>query len=332
MLSNEISQRLFAHQLEQPRSILCLYASWPLAIIALTVAMFDSAAAEWESVLLELVTAMALIVTPAFFKTEHRFKLVRLIFSALIFSGFLLVLLLRSDSPLGLVWLPVFPMLASFMLGQKTALAMLVAMWLCFLLLAPLEQLGVHLSVMLLCTMAVSTIIATIYEWALSMYHARLSHLIEKDPLTGIANRRAMLAHLDSLAFSEAPLATMMIDIDHFKQINDRDGHQLGDAVLMQVGSTIAAQLRGDQRGGRWGGDEFLLLLPGVDGELARQIGERLRQQLQRDGGPNLSIGVAVRQVGEDIHALVHRADQALYRAKSDGRNRISIAPPPANA
>ena len=118
-----------------------------------------------------------------------------------------------------------------------------------------------------------------------------------------------------------------MIDLDHFKQINDSKGHTAGDQVLKTIGMVIESQLRDQQRGGRWGGDEFLVILPQVNESLAQQVAARLHTKIQLADGPAISIGVATRRPGEDIHRVVHRADKALYQAKNEGRNQVRSAP-----
>ncbi len=317
---------LFDHQLEQPRSILCFYAAWPIAALLIPMAVVDWLAGEFETVLVEIVGALIFFSVPFFFKSEHRYDLVRNAFSIVVFSGFLVTLFLRLDSPPGQMWLPLFPIFAYILLGDRTGHPMVIVMWLLFLLFAPFSELGLHNSVMLGCGLMISTVIANKYEWALHLYHARLSQLAEKDPVTGTANRRAILAYLDSLDYSPEPLALLMIDIDHFKQINDNYGHPAGDRALRQVGKQIEGLLRDDQRIGRWGGDEFVVVLPKVDAELSQHIGERLRIAVGETGGPSLSIGAAGRKQGEKLSALIHRADQALYRAKSEGRGRLILA------
>lgn len=161
-------------------------------------------------------------------------------------------------------------------------------------------------------------------------------HLADHDPLTGVLSRRASESRLADLVgrarSGEGELALLFVDIDRFKSINDRYGHAAGDAVLSAVARRFSAQLRSDDVLGRWGGEEFVALLPGAGEGVARQSGERIRRVVERepvmiDGiaiPVTVSIGIAVFDPArEDSRALLARADAALYRAKSNGRNRV---------
>ncbi|OJX68539.1 diguanylate cyclase [Magnetospirillum sp. 64-120] len=165
-----------------------------------------------------------------------------------------------------------------------------------------------------------------------------LRRLATTDPLTGAPNRRhfSTLAHQEmerSLRY-DLPLAAIMLDVDHFKTVNDTWGHSIGDEVLRAVTESMAAQLREVDVLGRMGGEEFAVLLPqtGLDG--ARQLAERLRQAVASIRLPlvdgvlktSISLGVACRAPG-DTHFdhVLGRADRAMYRAKEGGRDRIEL-------
>jgi diguanylate cyclase (GGDEF)-like protein len=159
------------------------------------------------------------------------------------------------------------------------------------------------------------------------------------DPLTGVSNRRGFLVECDELTrqHAEKPLAAsvLLLDLDHFKSINDRFGHAIGDRVLQVFAQTATANLRATDLFGRLGGEEFAVLLCNVGRERALVAAERIRSTfaevaIEVDGRPvsaTVSIGVAMsegRQV--DVPSLLVQADQALYRAKERGRNRVEIA------
>lgn len=158
---------------------------------------------------------------------------------------------------------------------------------------------------------------------------ARLERLAVTDPLTSALNRRA----LDGLLPSEGgrddgPTSVAILDLDGFKRINDRCGHSAGDEVLRSVVQTMGRVLRRDDRIVRLGGEEFLVVLPGVTLASARSVAERIRETIAAapllPGVPvTVSIGVAERACGEPRDALLRRADQALYRAKVAGKNRV---------
>jgi len=156
------------------------------------------------------------------------------------------------------------------------------------------------------------------------------------DALTGLPNSRAcrdnlkrMVAHAGRTV---SPLSAVMLDLDHFKQINDRFGHGAGDDVLASVGEALTANLRGSDFGGRYGGEEFLLLLPGTDQSGALEVSEKLRAAIealefqQIELRVTASFGIATYPLDAlDADALVRMADRALYVAKAQGRNRVEL-------
>lgn len=165
----------------------------------------------------------------------------------------------------------------------------------------------------------------------------RIRRLATHDELTGLPNRRALLQALQVAALRQArlgePVALVMIDLDHFKAINDRWGHRAGDTVLRGFAERAQATLRGIDTLGRWGGEEFLLLLPDTTLAQAQACVERLREHLQRtpldevaDGLMlGFSAGITAVQGPTDLDAAIERADRAMYRAKADGRGRSEI-------
>ena len=170
---------------------------------------------------------------------------------------------------------------------------------------------------------------------------ALMQALASTDVLTELPNRRGMIDHLQaalSLARRHGqPVAVALFDVDHFKHINDHHGHGAGDAALVAVGRLLSASLRGSDRVGRWGGEEFLLVAPGTGAAAAHELADRLRQSVAgysfAHGDPvTTSVGVAEYQPDDDADSLLQRADRALYRAKADGRNRTrSLSLPPTS-
>ena len=167
---------------------------------------------------------------------------------------------------------------------------------------------------------------------------ARLSRLSEVDPLTGTLNRRGLdAAFPDTLGDGQTlvePLSVVMVDLDHFKQINDTHGHAVGDEVLRHVSRLLSQVLRSGDAIVRYGGEEFLLILPEVGLGRALRIAERARSAVERHPlrlsigqvSATISLGVAERGPGESRASLIGRADQALYAAKTTGRNKIVAA------
>jgi diguanylate cyclase (GGDEF)-like protein len=149
-------------------------------------------------------------------------------------------------------------------------------------------------------------------------------------------NRRAFFEHAQLLyaqcRHNQQPLCALMMDMDHFKQINDTYGHQAGDQVLRQIGGVISASFRKADVYGRLGGEEFAVLLPNTSLDTARTIAEGLIKAIaglaaEPVKGLSASLGVAfTHAVDEDLHGLMNSADKALYRAKALGRNQVAVA------
>lgn len=167
----------------------------------------------------------------------------------------------------------------------------------------------------------------------------QLEHAASTDYLTGLANRRTLAAAGEArfLAAREngQPLAVAIIDIDHFKSVNDRHGHETGDLALKHVATTLARHCRADELPGRQGGEEFVVVFDERDGENALRFGERLRSAVESTPfehhgqtlAVTISLGIARLQQGDGhFDQLLGRADAALYTAKAKGRNRVEMA------
>jgi diguanylate cyclase (GGDEF)-like protein len=156
-----------------------------------------------------------------------------------------------------------------------------------------------------------------------------LLRFAEQDPLTNLANRRAMEQFCASMHPSEH-VCLVLVDVDHFKDVNDRHGHLVGDAVLREVASVLSVSIRSVDRVARWGGEEFLVALPGGTAVLGAEAASRLRRRVEEhawsEQAPGLrltvSAGVSAGRAA-DFAAILARADAALYAAKGAGRNRV---------
>ncbi len=159
------------------------------------------------------------------------------------------------------------------------------------------------------------------------------------DPLTGLANRRRFDERLsEEVRRAQAiglPLSLLVLDIDHFKHVNDAHGHGIGDLVLKQVAMLIAAKSRHFDTACRVGGEEFVVIVPGLESVFAAALAERLRRAVAETGIPiegrgelrtTVSLGLAMLRPGETADLLFRRADAALYGAKRGGRDRVSLA------
>ena len=165
------------------------------------------------------------------------------------------------------------------------------------------------------------------------MSQLELRLIARQDSLTGSLTRRAFLERLDRAIAAGDAASLLMLDVDHFKTVNDTYGHSTGDEVLKAVAATAARSLRRGDAFGRLGGEEFGILLSGLDAAGALHLAERLRSELAGrrypmidNGAVTLSLGIAEYRPGENRDEWMLRADQALYAAKSSGRNRSVLA------
>lgn len=167
-----------------------------------------------------------------------------------------------------------------------------------------------------------------------------LSNQSTRDPLTGLFNRRFMESSLNRELLraerKERSLGLILLDVDHFKQFNDQHGHSAGDVLLRELGSALQRATRGDDVACRYGGEEFLLILPETTLEITRQRAQQIREGVKKIsvrhegrelGGITLSLGVAAYpQHAQQPAALLDAADRALYKAKSAGRDCVETA------
>ncbi len=158
------------------------------------------------------------------------------------------------------------------------------------------------------------------------------------DPLTGLRNRRYLESHLgglmDAAADGDKPLSLMILDIDHFKVVNDTFGHDAGDEVLQSFAERVKTVIRGVDIMCRLGGEEFIIVMPDTNLEVATRVAERVRQTVESAMFPiekgtqhipvTVSVGIAERRNGREADVVMKRADLALYRSKAQGRNRVS--------
>jgi diguanylate cyclase (GGDEF)-like protein len=161
-----------------------------------------------------------------------------------------------------------------------------------------------------------------------------LEILSTTDQLTGLYNRRfiedKLKSEMERTKRYGAPLSVILLDIDHFKSINDRYGHDVGDEVLISLAGLLKRRIRKTDVAGRWGGEEFLIIVPETDSEVSVCLAEKLREAVQnRRHGPvekvTASFGVAQFKEGDTAGALIKRADQGLYEAKAGGRNKVVL-------
>ena len=185
-------------------------------------------------------------------------------------------------------------------------------------------------------TMVILIFLAAVYYHLINQAQSALREMASTDPLTRLRNRRAMSEAMrhehERQRRSAAPLSFILCDLDRFKAVNDTFGHDAGDAVLKAASQALADGLRQIDAIARWGGEEFLIMLPDTATTEAMQVAERLRQRVesQRVALPGalalhatVTLGVATMKPQESVEQAIARADAALYRGKHEGRNRV---------
>jgi diguanylate cyclase (GGDEF)-like protein len=165
--------------------------------------------------------------------------------------------------------------------------------------------------------------------------HRLMEELAHTDALTGLGNRRAgndeINAYINRMHRDNHPISVFLLDIDFFKKVNDSFGHNVGDDVLLEFSKILRRCVRPSDRVYRWGGEEFLVLLPNTDLEFAKAVCNRVMKdlsnfQFDHVGKITASIGVAVLEYGDDMNSFLKRADDLLYKAKNNGRDQVVSA------
>lgn len=192
----------------------------------------------------------------------------------------------------------------------------------------------------LLICLIITLVVVYLLHHLMNRHQQRIETQATLDSLTGLPNRRGFNLMADKTlkdAAREArPLSAMLLDLDHFKHLNDTRGHLAGDEVLVGFADDLRSCLRQSDIVCRWGGEEFIILLKGSDSQSARRVAEKIRLLAEQHtyvfaNEPlqvTVSIGLAELQPDDTLHSLIARADSALYRAKQNGRNQVCIEEP----
>ncbi len=226
-------------------------------------------------------------------------------------------------------------MVAAFFLvkpREATAFNLLVMVLLIPALVQEISRLEL---VIILATLILNNVFAYVFAARMSEHRQHLSFLAERDPLTGIGNRRALNASLEDIIVRQQSqnitASLLVLDLDHFKDVNDNYGHGKGDQILIKVTEIVSSKVRVADDLYRLGGEEFVVVALGASREAASNLAEQLRSsvettELLSERPVTISLGVAEIKRGESPEDWLHRADAALYEAKRTGRNRVCLA------
>lgn len=294
--------------------------------------------------------AVLLLANAAVYPMLQRLDLLRWGFIAVITMVLAFVALSGIEQGTGVLWLYVFPPVVFYVSSLRFgATICLITLFVLTLMLTPVGQglTGIHdyslpFKLVLIISLAFVMVFSFILDRSRRQHATRLREMAElfqhaatHDALTGLFNRREgtdrLASEYERFKRTGAPFSVVLVDIDHFKNINDTLGHDTGDIVIQGVAERLVSGSRKVDSVIRWGGEEFLLILPGAGAREALGMAQRIREVLTRTpieahGRPleiTCSFGVAEAQADDAIQKLLQRADERLYHAKTTGRNRI---------
>lgn len=304
------------------------------AVLGITpFALMRFASGQWLIGLVDLLIVMAIGSMMAYAWRSRNTRRAGVVLALTNTVGCMAIVVMLG--PFGLYW-TYMVVLANFMLLAHRGLAIACTMALLGVAASQGSLFASAAELMsFLTTSVMVAVCALIFISRSELQQKRLAHLARRDPLTGVGNRRLMEEELDLLMQGAlGPVehsALAVIDIDNFKAINDRFGHEVGDVVIRDLAELVQLRVRKRDRLYRMGGEEFLLLLDGIQAEALCDVLDELRgkveDELHSPGGTiTVSIGAARNIAGEDWRRWVSRADAAMYEAKQAGRNLVRIS------
>lgn len=283
--------------------------------------------------ILDLVVGFLLLSAP-FVAKKYR-NIDRIATVVLIFFGSIFLVAVFEELPedkSSLIWLGVIPAVTFFIKGKKGLLWSVGCLWIHFFTVLVAGKVGTDSLTDAYLSYALVTIVFYFYAWTSERYQGVWENLARVDSLTGALNRTAFEEILNrEIKKAErygGDLSLILFDIDNFKQINDTYGHLFGDQVLKRVASIVSENIRETDIFARWGGEEFMILLPNTGISKAVAVAEKLRRMIEayrfgEDLTVTVSFGVVSFTNGDDSVRLILKADKALYRAKEKGKNRV---------
>lgn len=297
----------------------------------------DQTLASYEIAL----SVYCLLLLPFSMREKNQFKL-SFLYLIPLYSLFLYALTSPRDAETAFVWILVIPVLSHLLLGRWVGLWVSVSFMSMAFIIYVVHSLAVRNAVDTLATsnLALAAIVVLtlshIYEVSRIRAHSKLLYLATTDNLTSLANRARFLdvfeRERNHAERNNSDLSLLLLDLDHFKQVNDLHGHDVGDSVLKYVSATISHRLRKTDLACRLGGEEFAVLLPGANLNRAIIVAENIRKNIadlpytKGDKIVPLSISIGTAEFGDDgrdLESLYAIADGYLYKAKAEGRNQV---------
>jgi diguanylate cyclase (GGDEF)-like protein len=287
---------------------------------------------EWTSAIIDTIIVTGFVALGTYVYRTRRVRAASIAIAFICMSG--VISTVYVNGPVQIYW--IFPaLMAMFYLVQPREAVVGAAITVATLLPAVLPANNAHETGTIFTTILVTSAFAFAFSLITSRQREQLLVLATKDPLTGAGNRRALEAKLSEVvnAFrrSGTVASLVLIDLDHFKEVNDAHGHAVGDQILKRVTEILDLRIRVTDSLYRIGGEEFVVVLSGANLDRAVYLAEQLRtlvdaNELVPDHAVTISLGVAELKKGENGNDWLHRADEALYRAKDAGRNSTSIS------
>jgi diguanylate cyclase len=276
-----------------------------------------------------------------FLKKTHRIELSTLMVTAYFFIFFVAFTYINKNESFGLIWNIFFCMIAINLNGHKKGLFYTFILY-GYIFLMAYEGIGVWQNGLwdkvaffrYVFSMVLLTFVVYVMELALYRSYTKLQKLAEEDELTQTYNRHKLReilqAEIARTGRHHTPLCVVLFDVDNFKSINDTHGHNTGDAVLKLLAKIVKNSIRANDTFGRWGGEEFLLILPHMNVDQAQKACEKIRLLIAQSVFENVSsltcsFGVCVYEKGMSLDALVNRCDKAMYQSKMLGKNCVTV-------
>ncbi len=287
---------------------------------------------EWTAAIIDTIIVVGFLILGIYVYRTRRVRIASIALSILCMGGVIATVYLIG--PHQVYW--AYPaLMAVFYLIRPRVAAVMAALTVVALLPALLPLTDTHITTTVIITILVTSSFAFAFALITNRQREQLLHLATKDSLTGAGNRRALDTKLTELVNSfrrnNERSSIILLDLDHFKKVNDVYGHAAGDEILKSLTEIINLRIRVTDSLYRIGGEEFVVVLDGQDLHRAAHLAEQLRtlvdaNELVPDRSVTISLGVAELKAGESPNDWLHRADEALYRAKDAGRNSTSLS------